>query len=250
MSELTADAIKLTQQNPDGTFNVLGFDPLSAFYENSALFLGDNFGTQWYQSDGKSAFATDPQWTSLLEWQKSLIDKFGYEDLVKFGQTFNPDTEWSAQHAFETGHLAMMIDGEWREAFIQADKSNVQYKTAPFPTADNQTQLYGSGVIGGDVIGIPRGAQHPQDAWLLLKYLATNTNAEEALAEKLRNVPTTYQSLKDPVLNQDPIFKVFLNIFANEKSGFKPLTPIGSADEDLWGTFLEKWEGADADPGP
>ena len=113
---------------------------------------------------------------------------------------------------------------------------------APFPTADNQTQLYGSGVIGGDVIGIPRGAQHPQDAWLLLKYLATNTNAEEALAEKLRNVPTTYQSLKDPVLNQDSIFKVFLNIFANEKSGFKPLTPIGSADEDLWGTFLEKWE--------
>ncbi len=35
---------------------------------------------------------------------------------------------------------------------------------------------------------------------------------------------------------------MFLQIFGNEHSGFKPLTPIGSTDADLWDSFIDKWE--------
>ena len=136
----------------------------------------------------------------------------------------------------------MTMDGEWRNAFIADDGSDVNYGTAPFPVTDDTPDLYGGGQIGGDVVGIPSNAQNPDPAWLLLKYLALDTGAEVKLATILKNVPTTFESLKDPGLNSDEHFKVFLQIFGNEHSAFKPLTPIGSTDADLWDSFIDKWE--------
>ena len=77
---------------------------------------------------------------------------------------------------------------------------------------------------------------------MLLKYLALDTSAEVKLATILKNVPTTFESLKDPGLNSDEHFKVFLQIFGNEHSGFKPLTVIGDTDSSLWDSFIDKWE--------
>ncbi len=33
-----------------------------------------------------------------------------------------------------------------------------------------------------------------------------------------------------------------MSIFQNPKSTFKPITPIGQTDSDLFGTFAEKWQ--------
>jgi multiple sugar transport system substrate-binding protein len=62
------------------------------------------------------------------------------------------------------------------------------------------------------------------------------------LSTVLKNVPTTFDSLKDPGLNSDEHFKTFLEIFGNANSGFKPLTPIGDTDAGLWSSFVDKWE--------
>lgn len=246
-SELEADAKALTVLNPDGSIKVAGFVPITEFYEAPALYLGDFTGGQWYDSSGKSAFASDPTWAALLEWQKKFISDIygpnGYSKLTAFfSQIGGPNSEFSTSQAFETGKLAMNLDGEWRTAFIKSDNSKVNYTTAPFPVADAIASTYGRGQIGGDVIGIPRGAPHPAEAWLLVKYLATDTQAEIKLAETLGNVPTTFDSLKDPVLANDPHFKPFLDIFANTNSGFKQLTNIGAGDQTLWTAFVVKWE--------
>jgi multiple sugar transport system substrate-binding protein len=246
-TELEADAKALTTFNPDGSIKVAGFIPLAEFYESAQLFIGDFTGGQWYDSSGKSAFASDPTWAALLQWQKKFITDVygpnGYSKLTAFfSQLGGPDSEWSTSHGFEVGKIAMTLDGEWRTAFIKDDKAKVNYTTAPFPVADAIASTYGRGQIGGDVIGIPRGAQHPAEAWLLVKFLATDTQAEISLAETLGNVPTTFDSLKDPVLANDPKFKPFLDIFANPNSGFKQLTNIGAGDQTLWSAFVEKWE--------
>ena len=247
LSELQTDAKKLTVLNPDGSIKVAGYVPLQSFYESTQLYNGDYSGGIWYDQNGNSAFASDPSWANLLQWQKSFIaDVYGSDGDHKLQEFFSklggPDSEWSSSHGFETEQVAMMMDGEWRNAFIADDGSNVNYGTAPFPVADDTPDLYGAGQIGGDVVGIPSNAKNPDAAWLLLKYLALDTSAEVKLATILKNVPTTFESLKDPALNSDEHFKVFLQIFGNEHSGFKPLTPIGSTDADLWDSFIDKWE--------
>src|SRR5436190_1603 len=247
LSQLEADAKKLTVFNPDGSIKVAGYVPLQSFYESTQLYNGDYSGGIWYDQNGNSAFASDPSWANLLQWEKSFIaDVYGSDGYHKLQEFFSklggPDSEWSSAHGFETEQVAMMMDGEWRNAFIADDGSNVNYGTAPFPVADDTPDLYGAGQIGGDVVGIPSNAKNPDAAWLLLKYLALDTGAEIKLATILKNVPTTFESLKDPGLNSDEHFKVFLQIFGNEHSAFKPLTPIGSTDADLWDSFIDKWE--------
>jgi multiple sugar transport system substrate-binding protein len=100
---------------------------------------------------------------------------------------------------------------------------------------------YGAGQIGGTIIGIPKGSSDAADAWQVVKYLALGTHAEEQLGEMLKNVPTTFPSLKDPVLSSDPQFDTFLKIFANPHSGYKQITPIGTADGDLFSAFIDKY---------
>lgn len=241
-SEFAADMKKLTVFNPDGSIKVAGFVPLANFYENAALDNGTWSGAQYYSADGKSAVASDPRWTQLLQWQKSLVDWYGYDKLTKFYASLGgPDSEWGPQQAFETGKVAMALDGEWRVAFIQGDKSKVPYATAPFPVADDMAADYGLGQIGGDVIGIPRGSQHEAEAWLLVKWLATNNDTMVKLATALKNVPTTVGSLNDPTLTQDPHFATFMKIFLDPKSGYKQITPLGTADANLLSAFIEKY---------
>jgi len=241
-SELEADAKKLTVYNPDGSIKVAGFVPLYNFYETAQLENGIYDGAQWYDSSGKSALASDSNWTSLFEWQKAFIDSIGYDKLTKFYAGLGgPNSEWNGQQAFMKGKVAMAIDGEWRTAFIKDFNSNVPYATAPFPVADNMAADYGMGQIGGDMIGIPRGAPNADAAWQLVKYLALNSDAESKLAELLGNVPTTYDSLKDSVLTSDPHFSTFLKIFANPHSGYKEITPLGTTDVSLQTAFLAKY---------
>ena len=243
LSEFSDDVHKLTQFNPDGSIKVAGFIPLSSFYENPNLYDGLAWGATWYQANGQSAFASDPKWAQMLQWQKQLIDFLGYNNLSKlFAQIGGPNSEWSFAQAFETGKVAMLYDGEWRNASILADKAKVSYGTAPFPTADDMTSIYGAGRVGGTVVGIPRTAQHTAEAWELVRFLTTDTKALTTLANQLQNVPSTYESLKDPVLANDPLFKTFLGIFANPNSHFYQLNPAGTAGPDALTQFQDKWE--------
>src|SRR2546428_10484584 len=70
------------------------------------------FGAKWTDSKGNSTLSKDPQWAKFLKWQKSLVDYYGYKQLVKFPA--GAADEFSASNAFEIGHLAMAVVGEWR----------------------------------------------------------------------------------------------------------------------------------------
>src|SRR6266496_4209626 len=234
----------LTEYNPDGSIKVAGFVPLLGFYSSTTPnILGHAFGAKWYDASLKPTLASDPNWARMLRWQKSLVDAIGYNKLQRFAASMGgSDSEFSAQNGFETGKIAMMIDGEWRNAFIAGDKSKVNYATAPVPVDDAQSDLYGTQLIGGTIAGIPKGVKHPAESWLLLKFMTTDTNYLTTLAHGLKNVPSTFESLKDPELQNDPHFKTFMDIFQNPKSTFKPITPIGIADVDMFASFGTKWQ--------
>jgi multiple sugar transport system substrate-binding protein len=244
MSELTADAKKLTVKNSDGTLKVVGFDPAQGFYENAPAHYGPLFDAQWVDSSNKSTISTSPGWKDFLNWQKGLIGFYGYDKLVRWQA--GAGDEFSAQNAFERGKLAMEIDGEYRTAFVKAEHPNLDYGTAPMPVADDHPELYGAGYVTGNIIGIPKESTHKDAAWELVKYLTTNEHALALLANGLRNVPTTTSSLKSGELVPDPKFKVFLDIFANPKTATTPITAAGSANQELFQNFVVKWQAGKA----
>ncbi|HET8893944.1 MAG TPA: extracellular solute-binding protein [Gaiellaceae bacterium] len=240
ISELTADAKKLTVRNPDGSLKQVGFDPFIGFYENVPERWITEFGGTYTDSKGKAHLATDAAWTKWLKWQKSLIDWYGYKNLVRFQAGLGD--EFSASNAFEVGKVAMNFDGEWRVAFIQAEHPKLAYGTAPMPVDDSKPELYGSGYINGTIIGIPKNGKHTAQAWDLVKWLTTNTHALAELSNGLRNVPSTTASTTSKELTPDAHFATFLKVFANPKSSTSPIMASGVSYTNLVQDFATKWQ--------
>jgi multiple sugar transport system substrate-binding protein len=245
VSQLIEYAKKLTVKNADGTLKVVGFNPDMGWYSNTPANFGPMFGGKWTDEDGKSSLSTDPAWAKLLTWQKSLIDWYGYDNLVKFQAGLGD--EFSTSNAFEKGKLAMNIDGEWRTAFIANEKPDLQYGTAPVPVDDDNQALYGGGYTTGNIIGIPKRAEHKEQGWALLKYLTTDDKAQVLLSNELRNVPTTESSAKSPDLKPDPKFETFLKVFADKNTTTTPVTAAGSAYQELFNSFVDKWQAGRVD---
>ena len=241
LSELAADARKLTRRGSDGSLQQIGFDPLSGFYENDLTHLAVMAGARWQDDDGRSILSTDPAWKTLLTWQKSLIDFYGYENVRKFQSTFGD--EGSADNAFEKGQVAMNIDGEWRIASIAADEpADLDWGVAPLPVVDNRPELYGCGFVVGNVMGVARNSRNPEAAWQFIKFLSTDTASVVALANVIKNVPTLTSGLRSPDLSADASFKVFLDISANPRSSTVPLSANGTAFQDLAESFVSDWQ--------
>ena len=227
MSELTADAKKLTKFNADGSIKVAGFVPTPAYYENTIQTLAPQFGAKWQDANGKSSLASSPGWSDMLKWQRGLTSFYGTDKLTKFIATSGK--EYSADNDFETGRVAMIMDGEYRCAFIDAEAKNLDYATAPFPVSDSHPELYGTAYTTGTIVGIPKGAKNAGAAWELIKYLTTDTNALVDLANSIKNVPTSTDALKSPRLQTSPQFKTFLDLFGGGKLQNNPASSNGGA---------------------
>jgi multiple sugar transport system substrate-binding protein len=246
MSQLTADAKKLTKRS-GGSLKVVGYNPFLGFYSGNAPDLSvyaPLFGAKYVDSSGHSSLSKDPSWSRLLKWQKNLVDWYGYKNLQKFNA--GAADEFSASHAFEIGKLAMMIDGEWRVAFIKAEHPELDYATAPAPVDDAKPNLYGGGYVNGTIIGIPKGVKHKDQAWALLKYLTFNAHPLALFSNAIRNVPTTKESLHSKEIKPDAHFATYLKIFSNPNSKTSPITAPGNAYSTLIQAFAVKWQAGHA----
>jgi multiple sugar transport system substrate-binding protein len=240
LSELSEDAKKLTQLKADGSIKVAGFNPLYGYYENSPAHFAPMADAKWLTADGKSAIGGDPGWKEILNWQRGLIDYFGFQKLTKFQASLGD--EFSADNAFEKGQVAMNLDGEWRIAFLKADHPDIDYGVAPIPVADDHPELYGSGYISGNVMGISRNAKNPEAAWVFLRYLTTDTDAVVKLANGIKNIPTTTPALTSSKLEIDPAFGVFIDIFKHPRTSTTPPSGSGPAYQEDFQQFLDDWQ--------
>jgi multiple sugar transport system substrate-binding protein len=240
MDELMADAKKLTVFNPDGTIKIAGFVPLDQWEELGPGDLANAWGAKWFDSNNNPVIATDPGWANAFMWQRQLINFYGYNNITKFFAA-NTNNEFNPSNAFQAGKVAMTFDGEWRTQFIKRTAPKLNYGTAPFPAAN--PAYYGSARVGGTIVGIPKGAKHPDQAWLLVKYLATDTKFLVQLANGVGNVPTTPASASSPDLTAPPQFDTFLHVWANPKSAFAPPTQAsGNGYASLLDNFESDWE--------
>lgn len=227
MSELAEYSKKLTQRGADGSIEVAGFVPTPGFYANHVEILAPQFGATWQNDDGGSNLAADPAWTEMLNWQKDLTDFYGADELTQF--TAKAGQQYAADQDFQTGKIAMILDGEYRTAFIQDQAPDLDYATAPFPVSDDHPELYGTGYTTGTIAGIAKGAKNPGAAWEVLKYLTTDPDALVAFANALNNVPSSTAALDSPDLDMPEQFDTFLEMYKSDLLQTNPASPNGGA---------------------
>lgn len=241
LDELTADAVKLTTYNDDGSIKTIGFMPLMGYYETNETSFAPSVQAKWFNDDGTSAIGSDPNWKTLYTWQKDLIEKLGgYDKLAQFQAGLGE--EFSAQNDFQTGRTAMAIDGEFRTAFIDDQAPDLNYGVAPTPVSSDHLDAYGAGSIGGNVIGIGKGSPNPDAAWALIKYLALDTDAQVQMGNGLKNVPTILSAVQSPNLEVTGDYQVFLDTYSNPNSISMPSSPVANDAVNDLEQFAQDWQ--------
>ncbi|WP_407344133.1 ABC transporter substrate-binding protein [Pengzhenrongella phosphoraccumulans] len=246
LDELTTMAVKLTTFNDDGSIKTLGFMPLLGYYENAESHWAPSADAQWLADDGTSIVGSSAGWKTLLEWQQDLIGKLGgFDKLSAFQAALGQ--EFSAENDFQSGKLAMNLDGEYRTAFIADQAPDLNYGTAPFPAAAGSEDRYGAGYITGNIVGIGKGSKNPEAAWALIKFLTTDTASQVKLSNGLKNVPTMSDAINDPALEVSDQFRTFLSIFQDPHSQTTPPSGIGPEYQTILGTQTQKWQAGTID---
>ncbi|MYW04667.1 extracellular solute-binding protein [Streptomyces sp. SID3343] len=237
LQELEDMALKLTTFNGDGSIKTLGFNPLIGTHQNTSATFSGTAGVTWTK-DGDSAIASSPQWQRLMTWQHDFVRKIGYDKLKTF--TAGLGDEWSANNSFQTGRVAMALDGEWRVAFVDEQAPNLAYGTAPFPILADSGAQYGGGFASAADVGVNKRSGHKEAAWALVKYLATDTDAAVKLANGLKNIPTLKSAAASPHLEATPQYRTFIEASGHPASNTSPVTEIGST---LAATMDNFWTG-------
>ncbi|MCO6004238.1 extracellular solute-binding protein [Actinoallomurus purpureus] len=241
LSELAADAKKLTVKNADGSIKTFGFVSRSDYNANRYLYTGVQSASRFYGGDGKATFATDPKWQQMLQWDKNLNDSYGPGNAQKFVGRYQPHAD-DTSNPFLTGAAAMEFDGEWHIGEIDTAKKGLDYGVAPMPVLDAASGTYGAGDTLGTVAYLPAGSKHKQEGFFALQQLTTDTTFLNTLADTVSNIPSTFASLQSWDKASDAHWKPLVDMFKNPGSYYKTLTPAGEEDMDTWKEFLLQYE--------
>ncbi|WP_405980654.1 ABC transporter substrate-binding protein [Streptomyces sp. NBC_00158] len=226
-SEFAEVAQKLTKPKGD-SYERVGVMPTFHGYETTPQRLVAQWSPTYFTADGKANLAGDPAFAKMLTAQKDLVAKLGgYEKLERFRAGFGD--EWSAEHPFHKGLVAMQIDGEWRPAMAKEAGVPFEIGTAPLPVPDDQRGDYGKGYVSGTIMGISSTSRKQNAAWELVRYMTTDTEAVVAFANAIHNVPSTLAALRSPKLQVTPESKTFLDIARHAKSSTTPARADGGA---------------------
>ncbi|MFI0925168.1 ABC transporter substrate-binding protein [Streptomyces sp. NPDC021012] len=239
-SQFAKIAKTLTKSRGD-SYEQLGFMPNYLGYETVVEHYMSQWDHAYFDKDGKSNVAKDPAFAEMMTYQKSLVDSLGgFEKLDKYRTTFGD--EWGAKHPFQTGQVAMQLDGEWRLNFIKNAGVKFDVGVAPLPVADDEIAEYGKGYLSGTIMGIAPQSKKQNAAWELVKYMTTDTDAVVEFANAIGNVPSTFEALKSPNLRFDARFKTFLDIAAHPKSTTMDNAINGPAYQETLSDLAHKYE--------
>ncbi|MBN2451789.1 MAG: ABC transporter substrate-binding protein [Lentisphaeria bacterium] len=159
IEELDRYADVLNEFEADGTPRIMGFLPTEPGWWNA--FWGYYFGGTLYDPEGDRVTPDAPANLRAMLWIKRYAEKYGRDRLLQFRSGFG--TFDSPNNAFIEGKVSMEMQGVWFPNFIRRHRPHLRFGVAPFPALAG---LPGPvSYLDADVIAIPRGCKHPEEAW-------------------------------------------------------------------------------------
>ena len=154
LSQLAADAKKLTITGPNGQYTQLGFEPTMPKELEGYL-----FGGHWASSTGQVT-ATSPLTEKGVEWLVSMEKMFNPSKVQRFFAGASGAA--SSLDPFATGTVGMDVSGEWFMPTIFQQSPHLDFGAAPIPYPDGEPQFADTGSVGGNPLVILKGATgHP-----------------------------------------------------------------------------------------
>lgn len=247
MEELALFADKLTKKDDKGDLSQVGFIP--DFSWSHTDLYARMFGGYWYSDDATQVTLDSQPMLDALKWQQQFYTKYGADKVLAFtsalGGYMSPDQGFYAEK------IAMMADGEWQTGsnFIQKYKPELNYGVVAFPPPADHPERADTVVNAGTVALIPSGAKDKAaSAKLLAWMMSPQIVADEMLANF--NLPTSKKAAQDPRFQENPKFKVFVDLMSSKNAKGSITTLVSSEVATGLGQIEEEVLHAGKDPAP
>jgi ABC-type glycerol-3-phosphate transport system substrate-binding protein len=206
IEELDADAAKITTRK-NGRIDKAGFMPAEPGWWNWGW--GFLFGGKLW--DGKSHItANSPENVRAYAWVQSYSQKYGVNDLQTFRSGFGNFS--SPQNAFLAQQVAMELQGVWMYNFINQFAPKLQWGAVPFPHPADRPDLADSTFVDEDVLVIPRGAKHPDQAFEFIQYVESQEGMELLCMGQRKHTPLIKVSESFWKNHPNPYIKLFADL--------------------------------------
>ncbi len=158
-------AMKISKKRENGDLEMAGFLPSNPGWWNFAW--GIYFGASLF--DGDKLTLDSPENVRAFKWVDKYAKTFGSKEVQSFQSGFG--TFASPQDPFMQGKVATELNGVWKASYIHVYKPDTQWFAVPFPYPADRKDLAGHSELSQDVLTIPRGAKHPQEAFEFIKFV-------------------------------------------------------------------------------
>lgn len=187
------------------------------------VWLLTNGGT-WISEDLKTIEFNSPQGLETLQWMVDFTNTYnaGFEEQEAF---YAQTGEWE-NGPFYNDYEAMQINGSWEYFKIIEYAPDMELGVAPIPYGPSGGPENRGSAYGGWGYVIPKNAPHPEEAWLLVKWLTTEMEGKGGcwfLQQQKRPSPLIACN-EDPASGEgNPLFPDILNIMAQDT--WVPIAP-------------------------
>jgi multiple sugar transport system substrate-binding protein len=223
LSQLAADAMKLSITGANGQYTQLGFEPTMPKELEGYL-----FGGSWASPTGQVT-ATSPLTEEGVQWLVNMEKELNPNKVQRFLASSSGAA--SALDPFATGKVAMDVSGEWFMPTILQESPHMDFGAAPIPYPDGEPQYADTGSVGGNPLVILKGAKDTQAAWNLVDWLATTgqeiATKNPTLLNDIYSVPALKSLVDDPKLAPSPQMAFFWQYSGGKN--IHPFPPIPDA---------------------
>ena len=188
------------------------------------------FGARMWDGD-RNITANTPENIAAFAWIRQTAEKLGVDNLRSFGASFGNFA--SPQSAFLAGKVAMVLQGVWMYNFIDKYAPQLEWGAAPFPAKD-PARFPLVTLAECDVLVIPMGARHPQEAFEFMRYVNSQGPMEKLCMGQRKFSPLVKVSDEFVRTHPNPYVKTFIELARSPNAVFMPrLSVWGEYNDEL-----------------
>lgn len=210
-------AAQVDLKDDTGAYTRLGFVPW--FDQGWHYSWGFAFGGSFYDAAACEVTPTDAGVVAGFQFLYDWAAALGPQEASAFLSTYAPPQNPPAQHPFVTGHLAMVLTGDWFVTTLEQFAPDMDWGVTYMPTPAGEESSWS----GGWSAVIPQGAAHPAEAYRFVRYLTGLEGQTMYLGSN--HLPTWQSLLADPSA-LPASYTFFLSLLPASHS--RPALPVGA----------------------
>ncbi len=226
LEELLETAVALTRRGRSGIIERCGFLPILPWwwpYLWPVSFAGDGDPPPLFDEAANRCTVGTDHALRAFEWFQEFPRRLGLPDVQAFVSAFARSYH-NTEDPFLSGHVSMAFQGPWLANFARTYAPNLKYTVVPMPPSRTAPAARGVGLVECDVLMIPRGCPHPEEAAEYVKFTQRPEVQESLCREHAKPSPLASESAGFRDGHPNPFVGVFSGLIASPKAFILPLT--------------------------